>query len=123
MNERPSVRAAKSLYTGARAPATDDTSINQILDVLNTRIQRFIGLGSIVKLDLAGEFLYVDGKSSPVTIQQSGSSEDCTVIVSKATLLGVATGKINPFAAFSDRRVKVEGRVEVAMKFSAMLIG
>jgi putative sterol carrier protein len=123
INEIPSVRAAKSLYVGARAPAPDTVTAASIVEFLRSKVDQFAGLGSIIKLRLADETFFLDGKGVEAKIMQSGGLEDCTIIVLPGTLMGIANGRINPFSAFSDGRVKVRGRVEAAMKFSTMLKG
>lgn len=97
-------------------------SLEKITEEMRTRIGQGGALGRSVKFDFGGEGLVrVDDAQSPAVVDNQNLPTDCTVRVSMADFVDIATGKIDPQMAFMTGKLRIEGDMSVALKLGAIL--
>lgn len=97
-------------------------SIDVIEQQLKANAMQFAGLNALVKFDFGPEgSLYIDGKSTPPTIDRTGGDPDTTLAISSDDLIKIREGQMAPTMAFMTGKLKVTGNMGIAMKLSSML--
>ncbi|MCA9656264.1 MAG: SCP2 sterol-binding domain-containing protein, partial [Myxococcales bacterium] len=82
------------------------------------------GLDAVLKFDLGDDGVIVlDGKSSPNTVSNEDGDADCTVGVALDDLVGMIKGDLDPMAAFSLGKLRIDGDMGVAMKLGGLMNG
>ncbi|MEM7152109.1 MAG: SCP2 sterol-binding domain-containing protein [Myxococcota bacterium] len=98
-------------------------SVEDLTSKIAERMGQDSGLGAILKFDLgdAGAIV-LDGKNDPNSVNNDASTEaDCTVGVSLEDLTAMMSGDLDPMAAFSLGKLRIEGDMGVAMKLGSLL--
>jgi putative sterol carrier protein len=70
-------------------------------------------------IDGAGSWK-VDVVDGAVTVAESTGAADCAIWMKEETLLRLIDGKQNPATAFMTGKIKVEGRMELALKLQQL---
>lgn len=96
------------------------------LDELTTKIRDKMGsdagLDAKLKFDLGDDgVILLDGKSTPNTVSNEDQDADCTVGVSLEDLNAMIAGELDPMAAFSLGKLRIEGDMGVAMKLGDLM--
>jgi putative sterol carrier protein len=80
------------------------------------------GLGSTVKFDFGADGkIFVDGASSPNSVSNEDADAQCTISMSMENFEKMATGDLDPTAAFMSGKLKVAGDMSIAMKLGTVL--
>jgi len=80
------------------------------------------GLGATVKFDFGDDGkIFVDGLSSPNTVSNEDEDAQCTIGISMENFEKMATGDLDPTAAFMSGKLKVSGDMSIAMKLGSVL--
>lgn len=100
-------------------------SIEDVTSKIRDRMGDNSGLDSILKFDCGDDGVIVlDGKSSPNAVSNDAKVEaDCTVGVALADLQQMIAGELDPMAAFSLGKLRIEGDMGVAMKLGSLMGG
>ena len=98
------------------------------LEELTTKIRERMGeqsgLDGVLKFDLGDDgAITLDGKSSPNTVTNDDGDADCTVGVSLGDLIDMIKGDLDPMAAFSLGKLRIEGDMGLAMKLGGLMNG
>ena len=97
-------------------------SLEQITEQMRTRVGTSAGLKKSVKFDFGGDgIVRVDDIVSPAVVDNSDAPTDCTVKVSMADFMDIASGKQNAQMAFMMGKLKVDGDMSVAMQLGTIL--
>ena len=96
------------------------------LDELTTKIRERVGddsgLGASLKFDLGDAgVIFIDGNSTPNTVSNDNKDAQCTVGVSQDDLTAMLKGDLDPMAAFSLGKLKLDGDMGVAMKLGNVM--
>lgn len=96
------------------------------LEDLTTKIREKMGqdsgLDAVLKFDLAEDgVILLDGKGSPNTVTNDDKDADCTVGVALDDLKAMIAGDLDPMAAFSLGKLRIEGDMGVAMKLGSLM--
>lgn len=79
-------------------------------------------LDATLKFDLGDDgVIFLDGKSSPNTVSNEDKDADCTVGVTLEDLNAMIAGDLDPMAAFSLGKLRIEGDMGVAMKLGSIV--
>ncbi|MEM9462027.1 MAG: SCP2 sterol-binding domain-containing protein [Myxococcota bacterium] len=98
------------------------------LEDLTTKIREKMGqnsgLDATLKFDLGDDgVIFLDGKSEPNAVTNDNKDADCTVGVALSDLTDMLGGKLDPMAAFSLGKLKIDGDMGVAMKLGSIVGG
>ncbi len=98
-------------------------SIEDVTNKIRERMGNDSGLDAILKFDMGDDgALVLDGKSSPNKVTNDAATEaDCTVGVSLEDLSAMMSGNLDPMAAFSLGKLRIEGDMGIAMKLGSLL--
>ena len=97
-------------------------TLEEITDNLRTQVGARSPLAAIVKFDFGHEgVIRIDGTTSPTVVDNENSAADCTVKVTTADFLKIASGAIKPQMALLTGKLRVEGDISLAMRLNAIL--
>jgi putative sterol carrier protein len=100
---------------------SSDISIERFTEEIRAKVGDNSGLNATVKFVFAPDsVLYIDGKSTPNTVDNNDRPAQCTVKVSLADFAQLATRKLDPTTAFMMGKIKIEGDMGVAMKLGKL---
>jgi putative sterol carrier protein len=75
-----------------------------------------------VKVDFGADGkIFVDGASSPNSVSNEDADAQCTISMSMENFEKMATGDLDPTAAFMSGKLKVAGDMSIAMKLGTVL--
>lgn len=97
-------------------------SLDQITEQMRSRVGQGAGLNKSVKFDFGDDgVVRIDDAAKPAVVDNQDVPADCTVRVSMADFLDIASGKQNPQMAFMMGKLKVDGDMSVAMQLGKIL--
>lgn len=100
---------------------SSDISLEKFTEEIRAKVGTNSGLNATVKFVFGPEsVLYIDGKSSPNTVDNVDRPAQCTVKVSFADFAQLATRKLDPTTAFMMGKIKIEGDMSIAMKLGKL---
>jgi putative sterol carrier protein len=80
------------------------------------------GLNAILKFDCGDDGVVVlDGRSSPNRVLNDNIDADCTIKISRANLVALMTGQMDPTMGFMTGKFKVSGDMTVALKLQNVI--
>ena len=89
---------------------------------MRTKLQGSAPIEATILFDLGSDgAVYVDGKSVPPTVGETGPAPDTTIKVSAADLRDMLAGDLNPMEAFTLGKLEVSGDMGPAMKLGSLL--
>ena len=92
-------------------------SLDAIADKIRERVAGS-GFGGSVKFDLGSDgVIVIDGQN--VSTKDAGA--DCVITISKDDFEALASGDLNPTAAFMQGKLKVDGDMSIAMQLGQIL--
>lgn len=92
-------------------------SLAEITENMRSRIGASAGLNKSVKFDFGDDgIVRIDDTTSPAVVDNENAATDCTVKVSMADFVDIASGNTNAQMAFMMGKLKVEGDMSVAMQ-------
>ncbi|CAG9795723.1 unnamed protein product [Diatraea saccharalis] len=118
---------------GKVRPSAVSASDSLASDAIFIKIKEEIGKNVAKAKSINGVFLYnitVNGKTvkqwtldlkTPEVIEGVGPKADTTLTVSDADIVEIATGKLNPQAAFMKGKLKIAGNIMLAQKLGPLL--
>jgi putative sterol carrier protein len=96
---------------------SSDISVEKFTEEIRAKVGASSGLNATVKFVFTPEgVLYIDGKSTPNTVDNEDRPAQCTVKVSLADFGLLMTRKLDPTTAFMAGKIKIDGDMGVAMK-------
>lgn len=99
-------------------------SLEELTKKIGERMGQDSGLDATLKFDLGDDgVLFLDGKSSPNRVTNDDKDADCTVGVALDDLRAMLSGDLDPMAAFSLGKLRIEGDMGVAMKLGSIVGG
>lgn len=97
-------------------------SLEELTTKVRDKMGQDSGLDATLKFDLGDDgFLFLDGKSTPNTVSNDDKEAECTVGVALDDLNAMIKGDLDPMAAFSLGKLRIEGDMGVAMKLGQLL--
>lgn len=97
-------------------------SLDAITEQMKTRIGAGGNFKKSVKFDFGSDGLvHIDDKVSPPVVDNVDAPVDCTVKVSLADFMEIATGKQNAQMAFMMGKLKIDGDMSVALQLGSIL--
>ena len=97
-------------------------SLEQITEQMRTRVSDSAGLKKSVKFNFGSDgVVRIDDTTTPAVVDNQDLPVDCTVKVTMADFMEIASGKQNPQMAFMMGKLKVEGDMSVAMQLGTIL--
>jgi putative sterol carrier protein len=96
------------------------------LETLTTALRKKVGdncgLNATLKFDCGADgVVYIDGKSTPNTVDNESRVADCTVTITLQNLAALASGELEPTTGFMMGRFKVAGDMSVAMRLKRVV--
>ena len=96
-------------------------SLEDLTSKIRDRMGDDSGLGASLKFDLGDDgVIFLDGGVSPNRVTNDDDLADCTVGVSLDDLKAMIAGDLDPMAAFSLGKLRIEGDMGVAMKLGRL---
>jgi putative sterol carrier protein len=97
-------------------------SLAEITSNMKARVGDDCGIPKVIKFDFGDDGkVRIDGVSKPNSVDNEDAAADCTVKVSMADFLEIASGKQNAQMAFMMGKLKVEGDMSIAMQLGKIL--
>ena len=96
--------------------------LKELTEAIVERVGEDTGLDATMKFDM-GDYgtVFVDGNTSPMTIDNRTEEADCTITVTSDVMKKLLAGELNPTMAFMGGKFKVAGDVSIALKVSKWL--
>jgi putative sterol carrier protein len=119
-------QALDNRLTSTSSPTTTETTMDipTITEAMRARMGEDSGLEAVLKFDCGAEGVIVlDGLSEPNRVVNEDIEADCTVSISRADLVSLMTGKLNPMTGYMMGKLRVSGNIKVAMKLQKVLGG
>jgi putative sterol carrier protein len=89
---------------------------------MRSKLQGSTPIDAKILFDLGSDgSIYLDGKSVPPAVSESGPAPDTTIIVSASDLKDMMAGDLNPMEAFTLGKLEVSGDMGPAMKLGSLL--
>lgn len=97
-----------------------------VFSEIETRIKskpdKTAGLNATYQFDLTGESWTLKIANGTASVAKGpAQSPNTTLIASTEDWMNIATGKLNPMAAFMQQKLKVKGDMTMAMKLQGLL--
>ena len=93
-----------------------------ITDAMRQKMGEDSGLNAILKFDCGDDGVIVlDGRSAPNRVLNDHIEADCTIKISRANLVALMTGQMDPTMGFMTGKFKVSGDMTVALKLQKVL--
>lgn len=97
-------------------------SLAEITETMKQRIGAGGQFKKSVKFDFGGDGLVrIDDTVSPVVVSNEDGPTACTIKVSMADFMDIATGKQNAQMAFMMGKLKIDGDMSVALSLGSIL--
>ena len=94
----------------------------EITTAMRTKIGASSGLNATLKFDCGADgIVYIDGKSTPNTVDNVDRDADCTIAITRENLVALITGELEPATGFMMGRFKVSGDMSVALKLQRVV--
>jgi len=98
------------------------SSLSDVTTKIRDKMGQDSGLGAVLKFDLGEDGVIVlDGKSDPNKVTNDDVDADCTVGVALDDLTAMIGGDLDPMAAFSLGKLRIDGDMGVAMKLGSLM--
>lgn len=110
---------AKSERSGANRNGSHG-SFEQILKGVTDKAKDADSLGNTLKFDFEGQQLFIDGTGESNAVSTDNKEADCTVAISFDDFQNLVSGKLNPLAAMTSGRLKIDGDMGVVMKLQGL---
>ena len=93
-----------------------------ITEALRAKVGDSSGLNATLKFD-CGEagVAYVDGRSTPNTVDNTDRDADCTIAITRENLAALVSGELEPTTGFMMGKFKVAGDMSVALKLQRVV--
>jgi putative sterol carrier protein len=98
------------------------SEIEDLTRILNEKVKFLPPLGYKLKIELdEGGLVLWDGTGSAPVISNEDGTADTTLRLTAANAKALMDGRLDPTLAYMTGKLKVEGKLGVAMKLAAML--
>jgi putative sterol carrier protein len=89
---------------------------------LQGKIANFGNLGAVLKFDCGADgVVVIDGKATPVTVDNTNRDADCTISITQDKLSDLIDGELNPITGFMSGAFTVAGDMSIAMKLNSLV--
>jgi putative sterol carrier protein len=96
--------------------------LNACTSALRAKVGDESGLEATLKFDCGADGVaYIDGKSTPNSVDNADREADCTVAISLGNLAAMLSGELDPVTGFMSGKFKVSGDMSVAMKLQRVV--
>lgn len=96
--------------------------LHDILDKLTNKMRGTPPLGYLVALDFGDEGkIFLDGRNGENALSQEGGDPDTILTLNPQTMQDILDGKTDPNMAVLLGKLKISGRLGVAMKMASYL--
>lgn len=96
--------------------------MNAITEAMRAKMGDDSGLNATLKFDCGDEGVVVlDGRASPNRVSNDDVEADCTIRISRANLVALMTGQMDPTMGFMTGKFKVSGDMTVALKLQKVI--
>ena len=91
-------------------------------EALRAKVGDQSGLDATLKFDCGADGVaYIDGKSTPNTVDNTDREAECTVAITLENLAAMLSGNLDPVTGFMSGKFKVSGDLSVAMKLQRVV--
>ena len=91
-------------------------------EALRAKVGDQSGLDATLKFDCGADGVaYIDGKSTPNTVDNTDREAECTVAITLENLAAMLSGNLDPVTGFMSGKFKVSGDMSVAMKLQRVV--
>jgi putative sterol carrier protein len=95
---------------------------NACTEALRAKVGDSSGLNATLKFDCGTDgVVYIDGKSTPNTVDNLDREAECTVAITTDNLAAMLSGNLDPVTGFMSGKFKVSGDMSVAMKLQRVV--
>lgn len=96
--------------------------ISACTETLRGKVGADAGLGASLKFDCGTDgVVYIDGKATPNTVDNSNRDADCTVGITLDNLAAMLKGELDPVSGFMTGKFTVAGDMSVAMRLNRVV--
>jgi putative sterol carrier protein len=96
--------------------------LNACTSALRAKVGDESGLKATLKFDCGADGVaYIDGKSTPNTVDNTDREAECTVAITLENLAAMLSGELDPVTGFMSGKFKVSGDMSVAMKLQRVV--
>lgn len=97
-------------------------SIEDLTNTVKEKVGEDCGLGASLKFDCGDDgVIYIDATQVPNIVSNEDIDAQCTVAVALDDLKSMMAGDLDPMAAFSLGKLKLDGDMGVAMKLGNLM--
>jgi putative sterol carrier protein len=91
-------------------------------EALRSKVGADSGLNATLKFDCGADGIaYIDGKSTPNTVDNQDREADCTVAITIENFAALLSGDLEPATGFMMGKFKVSGDMSVALKLQRVV--
>jgi len=96
-------------------------TLTEITEQVKAKAQDVEPLGYVVKVIFEdGNTFYLDGKGASNEVTTEEREPDTTIKIKQKTFLNLLNGRLDPTIAFMSGRIKVDGKLGVALKLQSL---
>jgi putative sterol carrier protein len=97
-------------------------SIQDVTETIREKVGEDCGLAATLKFDMGDDgVVFIDATKVPNTVSNEDIEAQCTVGVSLSDLKSMMKGELDPMAAFSLGKLRLDGDMGVAMRLGNLM--
>ncbi len=96
-------------------------SLDYMLSQFQERAANTAPIGGILKFEVDGQGIIIDGSGDQNTISAGDGEADCTISLTAEVLKKLRDGDLNPMMAVMGGQIKISGDMGLAMKVQSLM--
>jgi|TARA_B110000285_G_scaffold61801_1_gene71143 acyl-CoA dehydrogenase len=96
-------------------------SLENMISQFEKRAESAAPIGGVLKFEVDGTGILIDGTGDANTVKASDEEADCTISLTADVLQKLRDGDINPMMAVMGGQIKISGDMGLAMKVQSLM--